>query len=274
MLGLAALALVLTKADPDPRYGYRRHGYGRYYGGYKKYSPYYYGRGYYHNKGYYPYPYHKGYPAGVPKVVDPLPHEIVQLPVAQPAVRVPVEIPAEPQEEIVRFGNAVLNAQQPQILNPALAPQPQFLADPTLTIQNEILPEPALPAVQPTLPVAQPALPAAQPAFPAAQPAFPAVQPDLPAEAAVPQQPFAVIQPLTIGGGEPVPAVPAPVPVSGVFKPQFEFFANDLSETDEEELIAQQLALVQPAVPLQQISEADLPVALPAFPAVPTESNF
>ena len=127
MLGLAALALVLTKADPDPRYGYRRHGYGRYYGGYKKYSPYYYGRGYYHNKGYYPYPYHKGYPAGVPKVVDPLPHEIVQLPVAQPAVRVPVEIPAEPQEEIVRFGNAVLNAQQPQILNPALASQPQFL---------------------------------------------------------------------------------------------------------------------------------------------------
>ena len=104
-----------------------------------------------------------------------------------------------------------------------------ILADPTLTIQNEILPEPALPAVQPTLPVAQPALPAAQPAFPAAQPAFPAVQPDLPAEAAVPQQPFAVIQPLTIGGGEPVPAVPAPVPVSGVFKPQFEFFANDLS---------------------------------------------
>ena len=103
-----------------------------------------------------------------------------------------------------------------------------ILADPTLTIQNEILPEPALPAVQPTLPVAQPALPAAQPAFPAAQPAFPAVQPDLPAEA-VPQQPFAVIQPLTIGGGEPVPAVPAPVPVSGVFKPQFEFFANDLS---------------------------------------------
>merc|ERR1712141_980309 len=183
--------------------------------------------------------YHKGYPAGVPKVADSLPHEIVQLPVAQPAVRVPVEIPAEPQEEIVRFGNAVLNAQQPQILNPALAPQPQFLADPTLTIQNEILPEPALPAVQPTLPVAQPALPA---------------------EAAVPQQPFAVIQPLTIGGGEPVPAVPAPVPVSGVFKPQFEFFANDLSETDEEELIAQQLALVQPAVPLQQISEADLPV--------------
>ena len=133
MLGLAALALVLTKADPDPRYGYRRHGYGRYYGGYKKYSPYYYGRGYYHNKGYYPYPYHKGYPAGVPKVVDPLPHEIVQLPVAQPAVRVPVEIPAEPQEEIVRFGNAVLNAQQPQILNPALAPQPQFLG----TVSND-----------------------------------------------------------------------------------------------------------------------------------------
>ena len=101
-----------------------------------------------------------------------------------------------------------------------------ILADPTLTIQNEILPEPALPAVQPTLPVAQPALPAAQPTLPAAQPA---AQPDLPAEAAVPQQPFAVIQPLTIGGGEPVPAVPAPVPVSGVFKPQFEFFANDLS---------------------------------------------
>ena len=96
------------------------------------------------------------------------------------------------------------------------------LADPALTIQNEILPEPALPAAQPALPVAQPALPAAQPVLPAAQPA-------LPAEAAAPQQPFAVIQPLTIGGVEPVPAVPAPVPASGVFKPQFEFFANDLS---------------------------------------------
>ena len=103
------------------------------------------------------------------------------------------------------------------------------LADPALTIQNEILPEPALPAAQPALPVAQPALPAAQPALLAAQPALPAAQPALPAEAAAPQQPFAVIQPLTIGGVEPVPAVPAPVPASGVFKPQFEFFANDLS---------------------------------------------
>ena len=103
------------------------------------------------------------------------------------------------------------------------------LADPALTIQNEILPEPALPAAQPALPVAQPALPAAQPALLAAQPVLPAAQPALPAEAAAPQQPFAVIQPLTIGGVEPVPAVPAPVPASGVFKPQFEFFANDLS---------------------------------------------
>ena len=91
------------------------------------------------------------------------------------------------------------------------------------------MPEPALPAAQPALPVAQPALPAAQPALLAAQPVLPAAQPALPAEAAAPQQPFAVIQPLTIGGVEPVPAVPAPVPASGVFKPQFEFFANDLS---------------------------------------------
>ena len=110
MLGMATLALVLANADPEPGYGYRRYGYKPRYGGYRKYSPRYYGRKYYHNKGYAPYPYHKGYPAGVPEVVDPLPHEVRELPTASVpygAVPLSVEGAPVPVEPVVPVGNAI-----------------------------------------------------------------------------------------------------------------------------------------------------------------------
>ena len=89
------------------------------------------------------------------------------------------------------------------------------------------------------------------------------------------------VQPLVIG--EPQPPVVKSVPAD-VFRPQFQFFAEDAANLNEEELlVAQQLASAAmpaqpaptvnlvpvPAVPM--FNQADLPIALPAFPAVPSE---
>merc|ERR1712018_929731 len=173
ILGLATLALVLTKADPEAGYRYRRYGYKPYYSGYRKYSPRYYGRKFYHAKANYPYPYHKGYPAGVPEVIDPLPQDVRELPIGAPHGAVPLPVEAEPVQP-VPVDNSILVNEVP------LAPQPVQPAQPVQPVQ-----------------VAQPAQPVPAQAV--------SVQPK--------QEPIAIVQPLVIGEPQPavVKSVPANV---------------------------------------------------------------
>merc|ERR1712004_370898 len=199
VLGLLAVLACMINADPEPGYGYRRHGYSRYhgypstrhhYGKYRNYGKYRYPYGYYKK-------HHLVHPVPHPEPVPAPAPEPVPVPAPEP---VPVSVPAITHTFEEQVGTIIreLPAQefvfaepQPDIVDPRIAvPQPavvqQVVSQETVPIGNVVVGEqtqivdPALLAQpQAVFNAVGPEVSEVQFVVPAALPAFPAV-PNLP----------------------------------------------------------------------------------------------
>merc|ERR1712047_144417 len=191
VLGLLAVLACMINADPEPGYGYRRHGYSRYHG-YPS-TRHHYGKYRNYGKYRYPYGYYKKH-----HLVNPVPHP-EPVPVTAPEP-VPVSVPAITHTFEEQVGTIIreLPAQefvfaepQPDIVDPRIAvPQPavvqQVVSQETVPIGNVVVGEqtqivdPALLAQpQAVFNAVGPEVSEVQFVVPAALPAFPAV-PNLP----------------------------------------------------------------------------------------------
>ena len=212
VLGLALLACMIN-ADPEPGYGYRRHGYSRYhgypatrhhYGKYRNYGKYRYPYGYYKKHHLvHPVPHPEPVPAPAPEPVPVPAPEPVPVPAPEP---VPVSVPAITHTFEEQVGTIIreLPAQQfvfsepqptavfePDFVDPRIAvPQQevvqQVVSQETVPIGNVVVGEqtqivdPALLAQpQAVFNAVGPEVSEVQFVVPAALPAFPAV-PNLP----------------------------------------------------------------------------------------------
>merc|ERR1711953_673692 len=152
VLGLLAVLACMINADPEPGYGYRRHGYSRYhgypatrhhYGKYRNYGKYRYPYGYYKKHHLvHPVPHPEPVPAPAPEPVPVPAPEPVPVPAPEP-VPVPVSVPAITHTFEEQVGTIVreLPATQQFVI---AEPEPAAVVEPDFVDPRIAVPQPAV----------------------------------------------------------------------------------------------------------------------------------